>query len=281
MTKILIDIVEAENNSLILIDEIELGLHPKVQRRLADVIYNICRTEKKQFILTTHSPAMINAFNERSRIFIERSHSNKFKAIHRISVNAALTKMDSLSYPLVNLYCEDEISKLIILKAIGDIQTTKNIQNFSELINVIISGSSTTTYENFVVEKRTFAHKKIKTGYCCILDGDMKVKKKYTGELQFPAEDLLFFMFSDLAPEKFLLKSYLDKHVNTNLNYHLHHSNPHVLFKKMIEFSVSSDERQSFDLCWSEFLNSDDGQKYFEELKSFLIKSCMTFSPEL
>lgn len=281
LTRILIDIVEAELNSLILIDEIELGLHPKVQRRLADVIYNICRKEKKQFILTTHSPAMINAFNERSRIFIERNHSNEFKAIHKISVNAALTKMDSLSYPLVNLFCEDEISKLIIQKAIGDIQSTKNIQNFNELINIIVSGSSNTTYDNFLVEKRTFSHKKIKTGYCCILDGDMRSKKKYNGEFQYPPEDLLFFIFSDCAPEKFLLKSYLDKHLNVNLSYHLRNSNPHILFKKMVELSVSCDESQAFNLCWSEFIISQDGQEYFEQLKLFLIQTCKTFSPEL
>ena len=42
----------ANEKSLILIDEIEMGLHPKVQRRLMDVIRDISRNEKKQFIIT-------------------------------------------------------------------------------------------------------------------------------------------------------------------------------------------------------------------------------------
>ena len=36
----LLDIVEAPNNSLILIEEIEEGLHPKIQRRLMDVVFH-------------------------------------------------------------------------------------------------------------------------------------------------------------------------------------------------------------------------------------------------
>ena len=40
LTSMLLDIVEAPNNSLILIEEIEEGLHPKIQRRLMDVIFS-------------------------------------------------------------------------------------------------------------------------------------------------------------------------------------------------------------------------------------------------
>jgi predicted ATPase len=40
LSKIIIDLVNAKNESLILIDEIEIGLHPKVQRRLMQVIYS-------------------------------------------------------------------------------------------------------------------------------------------------------------------------------------------------------------------------------------------------
>ena len=47
LTRILIDIIEANEKSLILIDEVEMGLHPKVQRRLMDVIRDISRNEKK------------------------------------------------------------------------------------------------------------------------------------------------------------------------------------------------------------------------------------------
>ncbi|MFP3693578.1 AAA family ATPase, partial [Burkholderia sp. SIMBA_048] len=41
LSRILIDCIEAPDKSLILIDEIEIGLHPGVQRRLMDVICHI------------------------------------------------------------------------------------------------------------------------------------------------------------------------------------------------------------------------------------------------
>ena len=41
LTKIIVDAVEAKRDSLILVDEIEVGLHPKVQRKLIQVLYNI------------------------------------------------------------------------------------------------------------------------------------------------------------------------------------------------------------------------------------------------
>ena len=72
MTRIIIDIVEAKEKSLILIDEIEMGLHPKIQRRLMDVIRNISRKDQKQFIITSHSSIILDSTSLYSRIFIEK-----------------------------------------------------------------------------------------------------------------------------------------------------------------------------------------------------------------
>ena len=116
LTRILIDIIEAKEKSLILIDEIEMGLHPKVQRRLMDVIRDISRNDKKQFIITSHSSTILDTVSPESRIFIEKSHTSEYKSINNISVSAALTKMDAKSFPLIDLYCEDKLAKKIIFQ---------------------------------------------------------------------------------------------------------------------------------------------------------------------
>ena len=56
LTRIITEIVSAPKTALILIEEIEVGLHPEYLRRLMDVIYNESITKSKQFIITTHSP---------------------------------------------------------------------------------------------------------------------------------------------------------------------------------------------------------------------------------
>lgn len=269
IARLIIDIIEAPNNSLIVIDELEVGLHPKIQRRLVDVINHIARNDNKQFIITTHSPTLLSTFSEASRIFIEHKNNGNLKSINRISVNAAFSKMDSKSYPLIDLYCEDDIAKKIILKAIDDLQTNNDLRNLSDLINIIKSDSANKAFENFKVHQRTYSFKKVKTGVSCILDGDMQYKKNNNNQFLYPAEEELFFLFTNEAPERFLVRSYLQNHPNTNLNYHLNHSNPHCLFDKMVEFSLCLNIDNAFELCWESFISQPQGVSSFLDLKEF------------
>ncbi|MCX6350870.1 MAG: AAA family ATPase [Bacteroidetes bacterium] len=280
VARLVIDMVEAPRNSLIVIDELEVGLHPKIQRRLVDVINHIARNDNKQFIITTHSPTLLSAFSEASRIFIERKNDGSLKSINRISVNAAFSKMDSKSYPLIDLYCEDDIAKKIILKAIDDLQVNDGLMNLSDLINIIESGSADKTHTNFKVHQRTYDFKKVKTGVCCILDGDMRNKRKYNG-LLYPAEDELLFIFSNEAPEKFLVRSYLQNNSNINLEYHVDNSDTHCLFQKMVELSLCLDRYNAFELCWNNFIALSSGQTSMTELKNFLKRMCIKYSPNL
>lgn len=281
LSKIIIDIVEAQNNSLILIDEIEVGLHPKVQRRLMDVIYHISRTDKKQFIISSHSPSILSSVPDKSRIFIQKSPRGEYKSLSNISVNACLSKMDSFAYPLFDLYCEDSEAKKIIQKAITSIQSEKQISNFGDLVNIIVSGSGDKTFNYYSVHKETYPLKKIKTGFACILDGDRRMLTTSSGVAQYPPEECLHFIYSNFSPEKFLLEEYLLQFPNTTLSYHLSNSNVHSLFDKMIECSICTTKEEAFELCWSTFLNTTYGHDYFEELKNFILGMVDKYSPEL
>lgn len=275
LIKMLIDVVEASKGALILIDEIEIGLHPKIQRRLIDVLYHIACNDNKQFILTSHSPTILSSLPNASRIFIEKDYRGNYSAIQDISVNAALSKMDSVSYPLFDLYCEDDIAEKIIRKVLDYIKQTKHISNITDLVNIIISGSDDKTYGNFIVHKETYPKKKIKTGYACILDGDMKGKTKY------PEQEELHFLYSDKSPEYFLVEKYLQNNENSSLRYHLENSNNHCLFSKMVDLGQGTSKDEAFDLCWKEFENSEEGQLYIEELSNFICGMMEKFSKEL
>lgn len=279
LSRIISDIVDSENNSLILIEEIEIGLHPKIQRRLMDIIYHESVKNKKQFIVTTHSPTILSTVDKSSRIFIENS-INGFKSISNISVNAAFSKMDSLSYPLINLFVEDDIAEKIVKKAIEKIIVTNKLSSFNDLINIIISGSADKTYSNFQVHKRTYDSKRMDCGYACILDGDMSIIKNSNKTLQYPAEEGLFFLYSINSPELFLVKEYVKTKSNPNLEYHLR-SNPHCLFSKMVELGIAIDTKTSFEICWQTFVQTDAGSIFLDELCVFLIGSCARFSPYL
>lgn len=280
LTKMIIDIIEAPQQSLILIDEIEIGLHPKIQRRLIQTIYNIARNDHKQFIITTHSPSILSSVPDKARIFIEKKRDGDFAAIADISVNAALSKMDSISYPLIDLYCEDTESCKIIKKAISSIQTEYNINNFNSLVNVASIGSADKVYSCFKAHQLSYPFKRQKTGYACILDGDRNIQDSSNRPI-YPHEDYLHFIYSNESPERFLVREYLINNPSPSLKYHLENSNGHCLFDKMIENSIVTTKEEAFELCWSNFISSPHGITYFQELKTFILDTCKKFSPEL
>lgn len=281
LTRIIIDIVEAKEKSLILIDEVEMGLHPKIQRRLIDVIRNISRQDQKQFIVTSHSSTILDAINSSSRIFIEKSNSGEYKAIQNISVNAALTKMDAKSFPLVELFCEDNEARKIVEKGIKNVAEKHKLNNFKELFNIISVGSADKTFRCFEAQKLMYNLRKIKVGFGCVLDGDMKLVKNSAGKYSFPEQEELHFLFSNECPEKFLTKIYLEKHPNTTIQYYFDNENPHFLFQAIIDNSEFSTKQEIFEVCWKYFVESENGKIYLEELTEFLLNLALKYSPDL
>lgn len=62
-----------QNNSLILIDEIELALHPKVQVKFLNFLEHFAATRNSTIIISTHSSSLIKSANK--LIYIERDLS--------------------------------------------------------------------------------------------------------------------------------------------------------------------------------------------------------------
>ena len=272
LTRLIRDIVDTPAKSLILIEEIEVGLHPKIQRRLMDVIRYESHQKQKQFIVTTHSQTILSSVCPESRLFID---SERNKCIKSISSNAALSKMDSIAYPLINLLVEDRVSHWIVVQAIQAV--SERIKGFGHLINIVIVGNASKTYDSYVFLRDHYSDLRPKCGYACILDGDQRASY---GRRLVP-EDHVFFLMGTHCPEYELLSEYLHSNTSPALEYHLNSSNPHCLFQKMSELGICANEESAMRLCWDKFLENEDGQRFFDGLCSFLIGSCRKFSSDL
>lgn len=270
LSRLLRDIVDTPNKSLVLIEEIEVGLHPKIQRRLMDVLMYESRVSQKQFIVTTHSQTILSSVNDESRLFID---SNTQKCIKRISTNAALSKMDAIAYPLLNLLVEDDLAKWIVTRIINKVNTT--VPGFYHLINIVICGSADRTYSSYCFLRDHYNDLKPKCGYACILDGDKR------DEYIISPDDNISFLPGNEAPEKVMFGSYLANNPSQGLQYHLTSSNPHCLFSKMQEQGICSDEETAKNLCWSAYEASTDGQQAIQKLSNYLIDICKKFSPDM
>ncbi|MBE7442604.1 MAG: hypothetical protein KFKLKKLM_00662 [Flavobacteriales bacterium] len=275
LINILVDIFEAPQDSLIMIDELEAGIHPNIQRRLADIIQYISWQHKKQFILTTHSPSLLAAFPQKSRKFIDKKMNGEFEVISSISVNAAFSKMDSKGYPLVQLYCEDNEAEFIIRNILISINQTK--KHFDRLVNIVISGPIDQVKNDYQRHKKNYRQMRLKIGFCCVFDGDHINHPNYSIFHENPDEHT-FFLYPYTAPEKFLVSSYLNAHTNAQLTTALNHSDHHALFQEMVNLGLAVDSAQARQLCWQTFENTPEFNKLKNDLTLFLIKTVTHFS---
>ncbi|MDX8571481.1 AAA family ATPase [Elizabethkingia sp. HX QKY] len=108
-------IYNAEPESLILLDEPETSLHSGAQKRLINYILDVCVNKKHQFIISTHSPFLIenmpdNSIKVFSTIpsgkFIVNNEQNYKEAFFELEINNTEKKQiiveDSLAMMLVN-----------------------------------------------------------------------------------------------------------------------------------------------------------------------------------
>ena len=266
LIRLLREIIEAPEKSLILIDEIEASLHPKIQRRLIDILYFFSRYENKQFIITSHSPMILSCLPKQSRIFIEEKNGN-YKCEQDKSINFILSKMDSITYPLIDLCCEDTVAMRVINKLLDEL--IHQDSSYRNLINVMVTGAASTTFNIFNAFKNTYKDRKIKTGYACILDADMKSDKTYQNNEYI---HFLLGQYTNENPETFLVKEYLSQNPHNNLQYYVNNANNHVLFKKMHELNIvnsnADDNLEAFNLCWDSFIQNNPN--YLNNFKLFI-----------
>jgi predicted ATPase len=276
LINILIDIIDTPADSLILIDEIEAGFHPSIQRKLSDIIQYISWLHKKQFILTTHSPSILAAFPSKSRKFIDKKLNGNYETISKISVNAAFSKMDSKAFPLLHLYCEDVEAEFIIRNLL--IKLNADYKHFDRLINIIKSGPINQVRNDYETHKRNFSQMRLKMGYGCVYDGDYRSDATYSHYHNNPNE-FSFFLYPYVAPEKFLVQHYLTANPQyTLLTTALAHTDHHSLFQEMVNLGISADKSQARQNCWDAFAATAEYTTLYDEFRTFIVRTTTHFS---
>ncbi len=105
--------------SLVLIDEIETSLHPKVQRKIIRDLAHLAATLDLQIILTTHSPYILEELPPMARIYIMNEASGK-TIMNGVSPEFAMTRMDDYQHPECDIYAEDKRSAELIKSILAE-----------------------------------------------------------------------------------------------------------------------------------------------------------------
>lgn len=200
------------DGTLILVDEIELGLHAEAQKKLIQTLKEICLDKKIQIICTTHSPTIIDCLPPEGKIYIEQLGKKK-DAIVGISSAYATGKLSGDHSNELHILVEDEVAETLI-KSCLDLSTRKRarvipVGSFSAVVRHLAMRYK----EGFEIESLSF------------LDGDKEEEKAdiiklFVDSLENSTEEKsakkwikerLNFLPGKEWPEKWILDKTLEK----------------------------------------------------------------------
>lgn len=105
-------IFSAPNGMLLVIDEIELGLHEEAQIKFMQKLKDVCLERKIQIIATTHSQKILESLPPEARIFIERFKDESI-ITKGISTQYASGLLSGKKCAEILIFVEDNIAKAI------------------------------------------------------------------------------------------------------------------------------------------------------------------------
>lgn len=182
------------SNALILIDEIEAGLHPWVQQMLMLQLQQVAIRNDLQIIVTTHSPVILDSVPADARIFLARDRDGHVhvQPPYRDIVQDALY---GRSPDTLNVLCEDEVAEAILLAVTGEVSRDLRLQGKSLRIG------SDTGADEFPAHARAFKRFGQMDSFIFVLDGDQRSRRAAELLQKEAGERPVLFLPGEGAPE--------------------------------------------------------------------------------
>ena len=102
------------NGALVLIDEVEAGLHPWVQQLLMLHLQQLALRNDLQIIVTTHSPVVLDSVPLNGKIFLDRDNASGEVVVRPAYRDLIQNALYGRSNEVLKLLCEDEIAESIL-----------------------------------------------------------------------------------------------------------------------------------------------------------------------
>lgn len=187
--------ISQRKGSLILIDEVEAGLHPWVQQLLMLQLQQLALRNDLQIIVTSHSPVVLDSVPPYARIFLERDADGRVSVLppYRDVIQDALYGRSS---DKLNLLCEDDTAEAVLRGILDEIGPRLRIRG--DMIRI----GKNTGAEEFPTHAAAFKKFEQITNFIFVLDGD-KRNSNLIEDIQRAAGFTVpvFFLPGNYAPE--------------------------------------------------------------------------------
>ena len=114
---LLFDLIGSIDNappgSLIVVEEIEVGIHAAALKRLAEVLQEMALEKKLQIIVSSHSEQFVDALPRQARILLRRE-GNAHHVFPAVSTGFIFSDLTGVATPELKVFCEDEFARRII-----------------------------------------------------------------------------------------------------------------------------------------------------------------------
>ena len=206
--EILSSLFESGRGSLLIIDEIELGLHDGALVRFIEELKILCAKFHCQIICSTHSHVVLNCIPPEGRVYLE-TDDNSTKVIHGVSPDFACGKLRDSNSGELDIFVEDSLAETILQLGLP--------HELRKRIKIISIGSS-----EAVIRALSTRYLENKDACLCVLDGDKRndhanAKNRFRGyietqfresenEMQSWIESRLTYLPSHNCPEKWLIE---------------------------------------------------------------------------
>lgn len=179
VARLVVKVLNAPDNSLILLDEPEVSLHPAAQKKLREFLLEQIIKKKHQVIMATHSSVFVNGMpQEAVKLFYPNPNSGKFEVQNETYPAEAFHHLGSLLHSKKTLIVEDKLAQEIVekaLKLIGNIHQDYEIEYYPGGANALIG--SYIPYHSIQKDKNVWF----------LLDGDQKHVEKHIDPDNIPS----------------------------------------------------------------------------------------------
>lgn len=155
------EVEKAQNNSIVLIDEPEVSLHPRAQYRLVEYFFDAIKRKHIQMIITTHSEHIVELLPKEAVICLRKNEGETYVQQNVIPELAFL----EIGSPIINrkrIIVEDKMAKRIVEKVLEE-------EGLNELVSVEFYPGGCSNLKKYTI--LTFARTNIKSQYV-LFDGD-------------------------------------------------------------------------------------------------------------
>lgn len=166
VVKLVHQIVNAEEASLVLLDEPEVSLHPGAQKKLVKFLLEECVEKRHQIVICTHSPAIVEELPSDSiKVFVQNANGN-FDVINNVQSELAFQYIGHNSNSKIRILVEDLAAQQLLNKVL-DLRS----DDYSGLIEVVFHPGGA---KDLFKESLVFSRNNIEKTYF-FFDGDQKL----------------------------------------------------------------------------------------------------------